>query len=129
MAVQNQASGAAADRYGRECTKRIAKAIGAQMARAGSNEIVYEGERLVLKCARAATTKVGVSHQMLQHLDGVLGAFESAGGSYRLIRLSAADYASNMEPTRSTGPSANRVGIVNRDVFERQGRLVGSVRV
>jgi len=129
MAQQNQATGAAANRYGRQCAQRIAQAIGAQMVRPGSNEIVYNGQREVIKCAHANTTKVGVSHLMLQHLNAVLGAFEISPRLYRLVHLSAADYSANMTPTRSTGPSANRVGIVEREVFNRMGHFMRNVRV
>lgn len=129
MAKQDRNSGAAADRFGRDNAKRIAKAIGAQMIRAGSNESVWNGQRVVIKSAQLANTTVGVSYKMLEHLDGVLGAFENADGSYRLILLTAKSYTTRMQPTRSTGPSAKRVGVVNRTVFDQQGRFMGIVRV
>ena len=37
------------------------------------------------------------------------------------------DYQANMKPTRSKGPSANRVGVVNRAVFDERGVRVGGV--
>jgi hypothetical protein len=120
--LQNQAN-----RYGRDRAKVIAKGIGAQMVRKGSNECLYKNERVVIKCARIATTKVAVSYKMLQHLDAVLGAFENSNGSYRIIRLSKKAYQANMKPTRSKGPSANRVGVVDRAVFDRRGVNVGGV--
>jgi hypothetical protein len=126
---QDRETGAEANDYGRNTARQIGAAIGAQMVRPGSNECVYENERVVIKCARASTTKVGVSYQMLNHLDGVLGAFENPDGSYRIVRLPANVYRNNMEPTRSTGPSNGRVGVVNRAVFDQHGTVVGVVRV
>jgi len=127
--AQDRDSGAQADRWGRDQAKNIATSIGAQMVRNGSNEVVYENCRAVLKGARSATTKVGVSYKMLEHIDAVLGAFENSNGTYRIIRLSAKDYKASMKPTRSKGPSANRVGTVDVAVFDQRGVNIGTVRV
>jgi len=125
--AQDRQSGAEANRFGRAQAVVIAKGIGAVMVRNGSNECLFRNERVVIKCARFATTKVGVSYKMLQNLDAVLGAFENSNGSYQVIRLSKNDYQAHMTPTRSKGPSSNRVGIVDRAVFERLGKAVGGV--
>lgn len=125
--AQERDSGAKANRNWRNRAKVIANGIGAQMVRSGSNECLYKNERVVIKCAPIATTKVGVSYQMLKRLDAVLGAFENSNGSYRIVRLSKKDFQANMTPTRSKGSSAKRVGVVNRAVFDRRGVSVGGV--
>ena len=82
-----------------------------------------------MKYAHLRTTSVGVSYKMLGHLCSVLGAFEADDGSYRVFRISAAQYAASMGATRSRGASAGKVGIVRRTVFERHGKLIGTVRI
>jgi hypothetical protein len=96
----------------------------------------YDGERIVSKCARKDTTKVGVSHNMLAKLDAVLGAFEEQNGSYRVLRLPAQRCATLMQqaPTASRGPSSGKVSMVSRAVSGRMdyegsdvaGRVTGS---
>jgi hypothetical protein len=78
---QNRESGARASRYGHDCGERIAVALGTQLLGGASNKCVLNGERVVIKCARTSTSKVGVSYGMVGALDAVLGAFEDANGS------------------------------------------------
>jgi hypothetical protein len=126
-----QESGAAASQFGHECGERIAIAPGTRLRCGASNECEVNGERVVIKCARKDTTKVGVSYNMLTKLDAVLGAFEEPNGSYRVLRLSAQRCATPMQqaPTASRGPSSGKVGMVNRAVFEQEGTLVRVVRI
>jgi hypothetical protein len=128
---QDKESGAEASRYGHECGERIAGALGTRLLSGASNECQFNGERVVIKCARRDTTKVGVSYNMLPKLDAVLGAFEDADGSYRVMRLPAQRCAPLMksEPTHSRGPSAGKVGMVNRAVFEHEGTLVAVLHI
>lgn len=127
---QDKNSGAEANRYGREWGERIAAALGAQKLRRSSNECVLKGERVVIKCAhRRRVQSVGVTCLMLKRLAAVLGAFEEPDGSYRVLRLTAERFKSAMRPTRSRGPSAGRVGIVKRAIFEQDGGTVAILRI
>lgn len=127
---QDRESGAEANRYGRDYAERIAAALGAQKLRQGSNECVLGGERVVIKCAHQRRLQsVGVTYLMLKRLAAVLGAFEEPDGSYRVLRLPAKQFASAMRPTRSRGPSAGRVGIVKRAVFEQHGSEIAILRL
>jgi hypothetical protein len=93
------------------------------------NECILRDQKIVIKCARVRTTKIGVSLHMLRGLTAVLGAFEKAGGEYHILQLSASQFADAMEPTRSKGPSAGKVGMVTRATFERNGIEVARVRI
>jgi hypothetical protein len=126
---QGRETGAEACRYGREFGGKIIAALRGTRIKAGSNEFLLDGERLAVHCARRRTTKVGVTYLVLKHCDAVLGAFEQEDGSYRVLRLSAEEFSKHMEPTRSTGPAAGRVGLVNRAVFEEAGSLVKVLRL
>jgi hypothetical protein len=53
--TQDRASGAAADKWGRETARKIASKIGAVMKGRTSNEAQLDGETIVIKCAASAT--------------------------------------------------------------------------
>src|SRR5437764_13693757 len=97
---QDRASGAQANNYGREYSRRIADTLGAEMLTQRSNECSLGGERILIKCGRQRTRSVGVPYQLLDRVSAVVGAFEQEDGSYELLRLPAAEYASAMRPTR-----------------------------
>lgn len=53
-----------------------------------SNEALLNGQHVVIKCAAPATDSVGVTYQMLERLDAVIGAFQLDDGSFELWSLS-----------------------------------------
>src|SRR5882724_6568812 len=108
---QDRQSGAAGNRFGHETAKHVATSIGAELVRKGSNEAKYQGARLVIKCANVATDSVGVTYQMLERLETVLGAFSRDDGQIDLMSLPAATFRKHMVPTRSKGASAGTVGL------------------
>jgi hypothetical protein len=121
---QDRSSGAAANQFGREYGAKIISLLGGKKVKAGSNECVLDGKLVSVHCARRTTTSVGVTKLCLERLDAVLGAFEQEDGSFVVLRLPAIDYKRNSRPTRSRGPSAGRVVLVERSVFEESGNLV-----
>jgi hypothetical protein len=89
-----------------------------------SNECTWNGRRALIKSAHANTKSIGVLYHMVDRIEVVLGAFEEAGGSYRVLQLPIARCVATMRPTRSRGPSSGRVGIIPRKMFEDEGELV-----
>ena len=126
---QNETTGSAGDRYGREFGKRIAAALGAKKLSAASNECDLHGERVVIHCARSKTTSVGVTRRMVDTLSAVIGAFEQDDGSYRVFKLPMQSYREYMRPTASRGRSKGRVFLVSRSVFEEHGKPIGVFQV
>ena len=127
---QDQQSGVEADNFGRENAVRIAGAITARLlARGRTNEAIFQGRKTVLKSARKKTTSVGASIKMLERLDSVIAAFELPNGRWTVVELSASDFARNQRPTKSTGSSAGKVGIVAKKVFLEQGQPLGTFRL
>lgn len=124
---QNRDSGAAANSYGRDTAPKIAAAIGAVMTSQASNEATYSGLRAVIKCAGKNTTSVGVTYQMLEHLDVVLAAFQHKDGSYDVYSLPAGEYAKHMRDSRSSG-GEGRVGLVTKKVFAELGKRIKIVK-
>jgi hypothetical protein len=95
---------------------------------ASSNECSLGGKRIVIKCARPNTNSVGVTYLMLKRLDEIVGAFELDDGSFEVWALTPSQYQQSMRATASKGPSAGRVGLVTKVVFEERGRSLGRVR-
>jgi len=89
---------------------------------------VLNGQRVVIKCAAPATTSVGVTYQMLDRLDSVIGAFQRDDNDFDLWSLTPEQYKRSMRETASKGPSAGRVGIVRKADFENMGRSLGRDR-
>src|SRR5271156_368821 len=114
--AQDQSSGAAANRYGRDCAKRAASFLGAQMVRKGSNECVLNAARISIHCANVGNNRVGVTYDTLKRVSAVFGTFAVGGGYYKIFSLPVSQYTANMTPTRSTGPSSGKVGVVTRKV-------------
>ncbi len=126
---QDQDRGALASAWGHESACKIAPLVGASIPEGMSNECVLNGARIVLKCARLKTGSVGVTYKMLERLDEVVGAFEAEDGSFELWGLKPEVFRQHMRETGSKGPSARKVGIVAKSVFEKYGRSVGRVRL
>jgi hypothetical protein len=126
--AQNQASGAKANKWGRETARQIASLIGAVMLTSNSNEASLDGKRVIIKCSARATGRVGVTFKILGSLDSVIGAFRLNDGSFELWSLPSDVFRAEMKPTRSRGASAGKVGQVRRSVFTSRGTLMGNIR-
>lgn len=126
---QDRASGAAADKWGRETASALAQKLGATQPSGSSNECRLDGERVVIKCAAAANDSVGVTFKMVDRLDAVVAAFQRENGTFDVWSLTPSVFRAHMRDTRSLGASAGKVGLVRRDVFESEGRSIGRVRL
>ena len=122
---QNSLSGAQASRWGLRCARVLAAQLGASNPQGNSNECELNGQRVVIKCAHLNTDSVGVSYLMLERLDAVIGAFEVENGEYEIWRLSPDIYRKEMKGTRSQGPSAGKVGIIKKRIFQEYGTSLG----
>lgn len=124
---QNRESGAAANKWGRQIARLIARKLGATEISNRSNEFILNGKNITIRCAHYNTDSVGVTYLMLNRIDYVIGAFEDERGRFNLYELRPTQYKKKMTETRSKGPSAGKVGIVKRSTFERLGRLLATV--
>ena len=126
---QDKETGAAGDAFGRQTAPRIAQAIGAKMRGGKSNEADFNGQRVVIKCARQKTQRVGVTYLMLEHLDAIIAAFEQSDGTFEVISLPAEAYRQRMTETQSRGASAGAVANVSKKVFIKEGRPISVVTI
>jgi hypothetical protein len=125
--MQDRASGAAGNKFGRECGAKIIEALGATKVKKGSNECLIEGIRASVHCARKHTSSVGVTKLCLQRLDVVVGAFEQEDGAFKVFQIPASLFKEQGTDTRSLGPSSGRVLKAPRTLFETQGELICTV--
>ena len=125
---QDRVSGARAVQYGLQMSRRIADKLGAEkIGEARSNEYKIGNKNVVIKCARATTNSVGVTYQMLDRVNAIIGSFETKNGTYDLYEVNSDTFREYMRPTRSTGPAAGRVGIVTKSVFLDLGKFVMNI--
>jgi hypothetical protein len=126
---QDRTSGADANTYGRETARKIAIAIGAISISETSNEFELGNQKITIRCARKDNNQFGVPYQILERVNTVIGAVEQKDGDYKLYEISSNKFKQNMRPTRSTGPSAGRVGIVGKSVFISEGKFIRTVEL
>lgn len=126
---QDRITGAAGNAFGRETAPLVAKAVGAIMLGSQSNEAIFNGNRIVIKCARQNTSSVGVTYLMLKRLDAVAGAFQQNDGTFEVLLLSSETFRLEMRPSQSKGTSAGKVGLVSKGVFASKGKHIGTFRL
>jgi len=127
---QGPESGARAVEYGLQTARRIAQILGARKrGSARSNEYELRNRTIVIKCARTKTNGVGVSYKMLHRVTSIFGSFEVEKNLYDIYEMNPKVYRKLMTPTRSTGPSAGRVGMVRKSGFFGEGRFVRRINI
>lgn len=126
---QDRESGRRAAAWGLQTASTIADVIGATKLRTGSNECMFEGKRVVIKCARERTAYVGVLTEMLERIDEVIGAFERADGGFDLRRMSRDEYLLRMRTSKSHSHVPSRGQQVRRKDFEKHGTLFLKIRL
>lgn len=121
MMPQDSYSGAEARKYGLEMAQKLAHKIGAIPLSKSSNEFTMHGKRVTIRCAKVKTTDVGVTLQMLERIDKIIGAFECPDGRYELIEMNPTEFKMNMRDSKNDG----KVGLVRRKKFQELGHHLG----
>ena len=127
--TQDKESGAKASHWGHATAQKIAARIGATIPKGKSNECLYEGKRVVIKCAALQTDSVGITYLMMNRVSDVVGAFQLEDGAFDLWVLPVSFVKASMRPTASKGAAAGKVGIVKRDVFLKNGKNLQRVNL
>jgi hypothetical protein len=125
---QDRTSGSQAAKWGRESGKQLGLALGGSAVSRIANEFELNGRRIAVKTARSRTRSVGVTYLVLERVHDVYAGWEIDSGEFEVWSLPASLFRTHMRPTASHGPSAGRVGMVNRTVFEQLGHCVGTMR-
>jgi len=126
---QDRESGERADKYGRETAKKIAERISATSISETSNEFLHKNRKITIRCARNKTHDIGVSYKMLERIDAVIAALEQDNEEYKLYEISPQSFKQHMRETKSKGASAGKVGLVRKNVFMNEGKLISTIKL
>lgn len=125
---QNKITGSAAVKFGHEMAKMIARLLDTELLSANSNEIIFEGERFVIKSAHRKTSSIGITVTMLGRLQGIIAAFENNDGRYTLYKV---DLKRNpplqMVFSQSSGHKKNKVIKISRKSIQKYGEIIGNI--
>lgn len=122
---QDTTTGRDGHNWGRAMAVKVARAIGATMSGARTNECEFQGRRSVIKSARAGNTFVGVTYIMLERLDSVIAVFEHDDHDFHVHEVPIDHFRAHISV--NSGANKKRVALVSRTVIEAARAL--SVRV
>ena len=123
---QDRESGAAAANFGHIAAAAIAAKIGARKLSARSNEFELNGKRVTIRTARKKTSDFGVLYAMLDRVESVIAAYESAPDEFELRSISPETFR---EAMRDSPTNKGRVGLVRKTVFVEKGAFVAKVNI
>lgn len=121
---QDRTTGAAGRDYGLRTAKGVARLLGLELARPGSNEVEWRGRRAVIKSCRPGTSSFGVTRAMLPRLASILVALEDEHGAVQVWDLPTAAFRAVMYDSRSHAAAGGRVKMVARSYVLQEGRPV-----
>lgn len=125
---QNKITGSAAVEFGHEMAKMIAKFLDTELLSANSNEIIFEGERFVIKSAHRKTSSIGITVTMFGRLQGIIAAFENDEGRYTLYKVDLKRSPPlQMVLSQSSGHKNNKVIKISRKSIQKYGETIGNI--
>jgi len=122
---QDRESGRAANDYGHAMAVKVAHFLGTELLYKSSNEAVWAGKRIVIKCDHRKTPQIGLSLAMLGRVQYIIDAFEDKNCGYNLYQLGPQWYRAAMGPSRSNSPSAQTVMMVSCKEIRTVGQVIG----
>lgn len=122
---QDRKSGQKANLYGHETSRRIADKIGAISISDDSNEFLFEGRLVTIRCAKTGNNQVGVTYAMLDRVDLVIAAFEKEKNLYELFEITPALYSQFMRDSKDEG----HVGLVTKKIMHEHGKMFRAVQI
>lgn len=125
---QNQITGLAGYKFGRESGRIVAKFLDTNLLSAKSNEIILDGKHFVIKSARRKTPSIGITANLFDRLQGIIVALETENGKYILYKVDL-----KMNPplqtsfSKSSGHTKNKVIKISRKSIQMYGRIIGEI--
>ena len=125
---QNQITGAAGDKYGREMARIVAKLLKTELLSNKSNEILLDEGLFVIKSARRKTTSIGITVKMLERLQGIIIAFENDDMGYTLYKVNLKETPPlQMVSSQSNSQKKNKVIKISRKTVQKYGGIIGII--
>lgn len=132
---QTTESGINAVFYGHNMAEFTAKHLGTKLldTETGSNEAMYNGERVVLKAAHKRTPSIGVTINVLEKIQEIIATLEDKEESldnfyhYTVYKVSTDWYKQHMKPSRSSERAKRTTRMVNCNLIRNEGKIIGEL--
>jgi len=125
--VQNRESGAAGNKYGHMMGEEVAKFLGTKLLSKSSNEVILDGQRIVVKSARKKTPEIGLSINMLERVQSIIAAIENEDGSYTLYRVETQWYKEKMTQSLSISDVKSKIKKVSCNAIRNECKIFGNM--
>ncbi|KGK99218.1 hypothetical protein LI82_04130 [Methanococcoides methylutens] len=130
---QTPETGQAGNNFGHRMGEHVAKRLGTQLLETGtgSNEAIYDGERVILKSAHKNTSSIGVTINVLETVQAIIATFEDKNKSsqnlhhYTIYRVSFNWYKEHMKPSRANERASRTTMMVTRSSIRKEGKVIG----
>jgi len=97
----------------------------------GSNEAIYNGERVIFKAAHEGTPSIGVTINVLENVQGIIATLEDKEKSldnfhhYTIYKVSTDWYKQQMKPSQSSEAAARTTRMANCNLIRKEGKVIG----
>ena len=125
--VQNRESGAAGNKYGHMMGEKVATFFGTKLLSKSSNEMILDGQRIVVKSARNKTPKIGLSTNMLKRVQSIIAAIENEDGSYTLYLVETQWYKKKMTQSLSRSDVKGKIKKVSCNAIRNECKTFGKM--
>lgn len=132
---QTAKSGRKAVCYGHCMAEFTAKHLGTKLLDigTGSNEAIYNGERVVLKAAHKGTPSIGVTINVLGNIQTIVATLEDKEESldefhhYTVYKVSTDWYKQHMKISQSSEMAKRTTRMVNCNLIRNEGKVIGEL--
>jgi hypothetical protein len=111
--------------WGRKTFRRIADYMGVEILSTKSNECMFEGKRIVIKCAGPNTTSIGVYYTMLDRLDFIVAAWETEIDTFEIFRLTKRQFINYIRE----GGNYNTIATVSLCEFNKKENYITTIKL
>lgn len=122
--TQNRETGAAANQFGKEAAIKIAQHLKLKRLSSRTNEVIYKGQRAVIKSAHLGNGYIGVTLNMLERIDLILAAFETVDCQFDLYTLDVNTFSDNIRIGHH-----EHIGLVRKKIFHEEGDFINSLKL
>ncbi|ETA67820.1 hypothetical protein MettiDRAFT_1255 [Methanolobus tindarius DSM 2278] len=132
---QNKNTGRAGNNFGHRMAVYAAQNLGTELLNTGtkSNEVILDGQRVVLKSAHKKTSAVGVTLNVLENIQSIVAVLENKEKqeddihNYTIYKVPVEWYKQHMKPSRSSERAARTTRMVNCNLIRKNGEVIGEL--
>ncbi|WP_321430845.1 hypothetical protein [uncultured Methanolobus sp.] len=132
---QNKNTGRAGNNFGHRMAVYAAQHLGTELLNTGtkSNEVILDGQWVVLKSAHKKTSAVGVTLNVLENIQSIVAVLENKENqeddihNYTIYKVPVEWYKQHMKPSRSSPSAAKSTRMVNCSPIRENGEVIGEL--